>query len=268
MAQFPLGPRDGLHYEYDPPGSGRPTFVFVNALTGNTATWQAAVAPACREHGLGTLCYNFRGQVDSPFSADQQLDADLIVGDLKALLAEIDPPRAILCGLSIGGLYAARAVLEGARATGLVLLNTLRRIGPRIAWINAAMLQAVGVGGFPLLLDLYMPLLTNEDFQRDNRAKFLTARDYTPQDREHGHYKLMAAAGATNWDIAYEDLTLPVLTVTGLQDRLFYDADVVAALRARLPDARHLEWPEAGHLLPQEHPVTLARALVDFATAV
>ena len=129
LGYLEFGPNDGLYYEYDAPSPGKPTLVFVNALTGNTAGWQAEVAPRCRETGLGTLCWNFRGQADSPFSDGLELNADLIVSDLTTLLKEVAPPNPILIGLSIGGLYASRAILEGARAEGLVLLNTLRRIG-------------------------------------------------------------------------------------------------------------------------------------------
>ena len=260
-----LGPEDGLHFEYDPPAAKNATLIFVNALTGSTSAWQAAVAPRCRKAGLGTLCWNFRGQTDSPFSQDLDLNADLVIGDLVTLIRQVAPPRPILVGLSIGGLYGSRAILAGAPAVGLVLLNTLRRIGPRIAWINDALLAAVRVGGLPLLLDLYLPLLTNEAFQAENRSKYLTTSAYTPQDPDHGHLKLMEAAGSTDWDLPYEQLNLPVLTITGLQDRLFLDHDEVERLRSRLPQAKHVEWRDAGHLFPLEHPARLADALVHFA---
>jgi hypothetical protein len=44
-----FGPKDGLYFEYNPPAGTSPTLVFVNALTGSTGGWQAAVAPRCRE---------------------------------------------------------------------------------------------------------------------------------------------------------------------------------------------------------------------------
>ncbi len=267
LTVFSLGPSDGLYFEYDPPATaGRPTLVFVNALTGNTGAWQAAVAPRCRAAGLGTLCWNYRGQQDSPFSDHLTLDATLITADLRRLVEHVAPPRPLPVGLSIGGLYAARAVLAGMPAERLVLLNTLRRIGPRIAWINDAMLAAVRTGGVPMLLDMFMPLLTNQAFQAANRTRFLTGATYVPQDPAHGHVRLMEAAGATDWDLPYEDLDLPVLTITGLQDRLFLDPPIVEALRQRLPHGRHLIWDDAGHLLPQEHPTRLAEALTAFAT--
>ena len=36
-------------------------------------------------------------------------------------------------------------------------------------------------------------------------------------------------------------------------------------LRLRLAQAKHVKWPEAGHLRPLEHAASRADALVDFA---
>ncbi|SEK72336.1 Lysophospholipase, alpha-beta hydrolase superfamily [Roseovarius azorensis] len=261
-----LSENDALFYLHHPPTQpGAPTFVFVNALTGSTDAWEASVAPALRAQGFGTLSYNFRGQADSPFGPALELTDQVIVADLERLLAELKPARPILVGLSIGGLYAARAVLNGAGAAGLVLLNTLREIGPRIDWVNTAMARIVAHGGVGLFLDALFPLLVNGDFAAKARANFLRG-DYTPLPPEHGHMNLMRNAAATDWNLDYSALTLPVLVITGLQDRVFLDRDIVNRLYATLPDARREDWAEAGHLLPQEAPDRLAASLARFAT--
>ena len=42
MSFFEIGPNDSLYYEYDPPSGNQPlTFVFINAITGDTVMWQA-----------------------------------------------------------------------------------------------------------------------------------------------------------------------------------------------------------------------------------
>ncbi len=265
MPVLKLGPTDGLYYEYDAPADGRHTLVFVNALTGNTGAWQDVIGPALRASGLGTLCYNFRGQADSSFDPGMTFSDGQIVGDLVTLLSDIAPPRPVLCGLSIGGLFAARAVLAGVDAEGLVLLNTLRRMGPRLNWINDAMLRIVRQGGTRMLADMYFPLLTNQDFQAAARPGFLAEDPYEPMDAGHGHVKLMAAGGTTDWDLPYEKLTLPTLVISGLQDRVFFDAGDVSELFARLPDGRRVDWDDAGHLLPAERPEKLSALLTDFA---
>ena len=263
-----LSEHDDLFYlHHAPTQPDAPTFVFINALTGSTDAWEASVAPALRAQGFGTLSYNFRGQADSPFDPALELTDQVIVADLERLLAELNPARPILVGLSIGGLYAARAVLAGTRAAGLVLLNTLREIGPRIDWVNTAMARIVAHGGVGLFLDALFPLLVNGDFAARARGNFLKG-DYAPLPPEHGHMNLMRNAAATDWNLDYSALTLPVLVITGLQDRVFLDRDIVDRLYATLPDARREDWAEAGHLLPQEAPERLAKSLARFGQEI
>ena len=80
------------------------------------------------------------------------------------------PARAVYVGLSIGGLFAARAHLRGATALGLVLINTLPKPGPLLDWLNDAFVRVVEVGGLELLRDLYLPLLMGPAWLKDNRA--------------------------------------------------------------------------------------------------
>lgn len=272
MAMLNLGPQDALYYEHTPPsGKKGCTFVFFNALTGDTGAWESIIGPGLRKAGHGTLVYNFRGQLNSPFSPDAQLDADLIVGDAMKLLDATNPVRPILVGLSIGGLFAARAWLQGGfDAVGMVFINTLRKDGPRLQWIGDALVRAVEVGGLDLFRDLFLPLLMNEDWIRSNRSAFLKQDpSYAALDSDSGHYKLLAQAGRTaDWDLPYEELSLPMLVITGLQDHVFLETEAVAELFERLPRAKRLDMPEAGHLIPGEQPEALCEALLAFAGEV
>lgn len=267
MPVLQLSPDDGLFYEWERPADENGvTFVFVNAITGDLGMWEAEIAPALRAQGHGSLGYNFRGQASSPFRPGTALDEALIVDDLRQLLDRLQPERPVLVGLSIGGLYAAKAVLAGSHASGLVLINTLRRIGPRIDWMNAATLRAVEVGGPQLVRDLFSHLLNGEAWQAANRQDFLRDdADYTPLDRDSGPYNLLTWMGATDWDIDWAALDLPVLSLTGLNDRVFYEPADVAELFALLPRGRRIDVAEAGHMLPIESPGRLIEALGGFA---
>ncbi|MCP4432692.1 MAG: alpha/beta fold hydrolase [Gammaproteobacteria bacterium] len=269
MSILKLNDGNGLFYIHTPPGAsnGR-TFVFFNALTGDTGMWEGAICEALQAAGHGTLSFNFRGQTDSPFSAGIDLNEPLIVEDVRRLLAHLRPPRAILVGLSIGGLFAARAWLagiDGVEINGLVLINTLRRDGPRLQWINDALVRCVQLGGLELFRDLFVPLLFNKSWLADNRANFLKAGSYTPLADDSGQANLLRNAGANaDWNLPYEKLTLPVMVITGLQDRVFLDLEDVAALYDRLPCARRIDMADAAHLLPAERPQELVTVLLDF----
>ncbi len=126
------------------------------------------------------------------------------------------------------------------------------------------------MGGLDLFRDLFLPLLMNEGWIRENRTNFLNSSySYTPLPPTSGHYKLLAEAGReADWKLPYEELTLPVFVVTGLQDHVFLDMDVVDNLFSQLPNARRIDMPGAGHLIPMEQPDELAQVLLRFAEEV
>jgi len=271
VAILSLGPNDGLYYEYVPAkNQDSVTFVFFNALTSDTGAWEASIAPLLRKSGHGTLTFNYRGQTDSPFSPHVTLDETLIVTDAVRLLQEVQPPRPLLVGLSIGGLFAVKTYLAGVSACGLVLINTLRNNSARLQWIGDALVRAISVGGLELFRDLFLPLLMNEKWQRENRKSFLQEpANYQPLPRDHGHYKLLSGAGrSSDWEVDYENLVLPCLVVTGLQDHVFLELDVVDELCSRLPNGKRVDFEEAGHLIPAEIPEKLASSLALFAKEV
>ena len=137
-------------------------------------------------------------------------------------------------------------------------------------WIGDALVRAVEVGGLDLFRDLFLPLLVNEDWLANNRKAFLKdGMKYEPLKPGAGHYKLLAQAGRTSdWNLPYEKLNLPVLLVTGLQDHVFLERDVVDELANRLPKCTRSDMPNAGHLIPAEPPDALADVLLSFAKEV
>jgi pimeloyl-ACP methyl ester carboxylesterase len=126
------------------------------------------------------------------------------------------------------------------------------------------------VGGLDLFRDLFLPLLVNEDWLRVNRENALKVdSEYQPLDPETGTYKLLAEAGRdADWDLPFERLSLPTLVVTGLQDHVFFEHDVVDELFARLPEAQRVDLPDAGHLIPAERPEALVEILLSFGKEV
>jgi pimeloyl-ACP methyl ester carboxylesterase len=264
MAQLTIGPEDGLFYLHTPPSrDGAPTFVFINALTGTTDHWEAVVAPALRAQGFGTLSYNFRGQTDSPYAPGTQLTPDLIVEDIVRIVGALKPARPVLVGLSIGGLFAAQAIRAGAEAVGLVFLNTLREIGPRIQWVNDSLPVFARTTGVQTMMDATFPMLVNPEFLTKMRPNFLTGQ-LAPLPEDHPHFNLMSNSTKAEWAFPWSSLSLPILNITGLCDRVFYDAEVVERLLGGLPDLRREDWDDCGHLVPLERPERLAASLAAF----
>ncbi len=253
-----------LGYRYAPATRGH-DFVFVNALTGSGAMWEQAIAPALRDRGHGTLTFDLPGQAESPLPSA----APIACGDLTAATAGIVDAlglqRPLYVGLSIGGLFALEAHLGGTEAAGFVLINTLRKADARLAWINDAVLRLGELGGGRLLKDVYGPLLFGPEWLRANRDGALLAEPYAPLDPSAADRKLLAAGRAANWDVPYERIACPVVVLTGLQDRVFFDPASVAELTARLPDAVRQDVPDGAHLLPVEKPAAVVQACLGLA---
>ena len=256
-----------FHVHNSPTRDDAPTFVFVNALTGTTDHWEAAVAPALRERGFGTLSWNLRGQVDSPFGADVEITDKVIIEDLDRIVTELKPATPIIVGLSIGGLYAARAHLAGTPCAGLVLLNTLRVIGPRIAWVNDALPLIAAAAGPQLFLDAMAPMIMNPEMLEAMRPNALKG-GYEPLPPEHGHMNLLRNSPATDWDAPWHEISAPTLVITGHHDRVFRDPEVIDRLAASIPDHVREDWTDAGHMLPVERPEKLIESLARFGDRI
>jgi 3-oxoadipate enol-lactonase len=266
MAELDIAPGESLYYEYEAPGAAGSTFVFVNALTGSTGTWaHPQIGPALRAAGFGTLAWNFRGQAQTRFEAQTALTPQLVVEDLERVVAHVAPPSPIVVGLSIGGLFAAQAVLAGMPARALVLINTLRKPGVRLEWINQATVALARAGGTRLIMEANLPQLVNPEQLAAMRPGMFGAEPCQPMDRADGLYRLLEGSLAADWDVPWEKLKLPVLSMTGLHDRVFYVADEVAELSARISGLQRVEFRDAGHLIPVERPEAFSRALLEFA---
>ncbi len=265
MSVLQIAPGETLYYEYSPPGDKGKTFVFINALTGNTDMWSARIAHRLQAAGYGTLCYNFRGQADTNFTDDTDLNPKVIVDDFCRLMEEVAPPHPIFVGLSIGGLFAAQAYLAGASAHGLVLINTLRKPNQRLDWINQSMVRLARIGGGRLVMTANMAVLASPDLLNTMWDSSFSDEPYEAPAQNDGLLRLMIGSLQTDWDFVYEKLDQPVLLMTGAHDRLFrIDADVVE-LKARIRDVEEKHYPDAGHLIPLEEPGQFVDDLMEFA---
>ncbi len=217
---------------------------------------------------MGTLSFDYRGQGDSVYGAKARLDVDEIVGDVIRVCTDRQPERPILVGLSIGGLFAMRAFLDGVSAEGLVLIDTLRKPGPLLEWINTLEARLVATGGLQLLLDVVRPVLSAPTELPKFRPTHLSADEYTPFPPDHPFRRLMEQIREADWGIPYEELSLPTLVMTGLHDRLFRVQEDVDELVERLPDATVFDFPDGGHSLQAEQPDRVVELLDEFAEQI
>ena len=115
-------------------------------------------------------------------------------------------PSVILVGLSIGGLFAAQAYLAGADASGLVLINTLRKPNLRLDWINQAMVRLARIGGGRLVMTANMPGLASPELMAKMWDASFSEDPYEAPAETDGLLRLMEGSLETDWDFPYEKL--------------------------------------------------------------
>jgi 3-oxoadipate enol-lactonase len=259
---------NAVYFEYHPPADGKVTFVFCNSMGLSTAFWHDNVTPSLRARGFGTLAFDYRGQGQSRYDATATLEPYEIVADIGRVLKTVAPKRPILVGISIGGQYAAQAVLKGAHVEGLVMSNSLRKAGPHTEWIIELEGRLVEMGGLQLAQDCMNPALYSNAALIELRKTHLPAEGYTPWPADHPRVRIGWGLKKYNWDVEYERLNLPVLIMTGLHDRLFRVQEDVDELFARLPNGRAVTFDDAGHVLHREIPERLVDVFTEFAATV
>jgi pimeloyl-ACP methyl ester carboxylesterase len=227
--------------------------------------WETGIGAKFINQGHGLLTWNMRGQANSPFS-NGEIHEDNIVADAIRLLKKVEPQNPVFIGLSVGGLYAAKVHLgkESYPCLGLVLINTLREIGPRLSWINKSLVRLVETGGLDLLRDVYSPLLFGEKWQAQNRENFLKSYSYTPIKKNDGAWHLLKAGENTKWNVNWETINVPVFNITGLQDQIFRNDKIIAEMLTQFQNIKSIEYKDAGHMIPVEIPEQLAKDILKF----
>tara|TARA_B100000123_G_C25708014_1_gene418530 strand:- start:45 stop:854 length:810 start_codon:yes stop_codon:yes gene_type:complete len=253
-----------IYYEFTEPKDNGYTFVFVNALTGNTTAWNGAIGQKIIEEGNGFLAYNFRGQEQSKFDNKLKLDTDLIVSDLCLLIEKLKLNNIILVGLSIGGLYASLALEKGIKSEGLILINTLRTNNLRLKWINETMVNVARYGGTALLMDMNMPVIASPSFLEKMKPNALNPNNYKGLEENSGIFKLMKGSLTANWDVDWSKIEVPVLVMTGHHDKVFRIPGDIEQITNSMKNVQRLEFTDCGHLIPLEKPNEFAVHLNEF----
>src|SRR4051794_37429814 len=125
--------RDGIASAYDVYGEGQPTTVLLLptwAIT-HAAHWKLQVPVLARRYRVITMDGRGTGRSDRPTDPSAYDDAEY-VADALAVLDETGTDRAVVAGMSMGGLYvAAFAAAHPDRTLGAVFIApTIRQLRP------------------------------------------------------------------------------------------------------------------------------------------
>lgn len=194
-----------------------------------------------------------------------------LADDAVALLDTIHVTEpAVVCGVSMGGYVAQHvAARYPDRVRGLVLVDTkLEADTDEARCARADLAERVGRVGQTILADAMIPKLlatSSEGRARADRGEMidLLHQMITSQPVPTIQAALAALGNRPDMTDAMRHVKAPTLLVVGAEDAITPPSCMHSAA-AVIPNARVLEVPFAGHLVPLERPEIFNGALLEF----
>ncbi len=250
-----------LHARRDAPadddGSTTPV-LYLHSLGADLRIFDRVVA---RLNGLPHLRLDLRGHGLSDAPAGEYTIADM-AEDALGVLDAAGASRAVLVGVSVGGLVALRAALDHPdRVAGLVLSNTAAKIGDEDVW--RARMETVTEQGVAAVADSTLLRWFPEEFRHANAPLVDGFTNMIARTSAAGYAGVSAALGAEDLRQRLPELRLPTLVVGGSED-LSTPPPVVTELARALPNGRLEIIDDAGHLPMVDAPERFAALLTEY----
>ncbi|HTV89370.1 MAG TPA: alpha/beta hydrolase [Stellaceae bacterium] len=259
-----------LHY-LDWGTEGRPPILFLHGGALTAHTWDL-VCLALRDD-YHCLALDQRGHGDSDWAHDEDYSIGAQLEDTTGFVDRLGLDKFILVGMSLGAINAlAFAIAHPERLSHLVIIDAgpeMRRPGSsRIRDFVNEVQETVTVEAIIEKALKFNPrrdpnilrrsLMHNLRQQADGtwRWKYDTRRFKSMGQNSHREDRARLADGLTR-------IQCPTLVVRGGESDVFHDEDA-ERLVARLPDARWVKVPNAGHTVQGDNPKDLVAELRRF----
>ncbi|MGH6946173.1 MAG: 3-oxoadipate enol-lactonase [Kiloniellales bacterium] len=252
--------RDGVAIRYQIEGqSGGPALVFSNSLGTDVQVWDAILPAFAGRFRL--LRYDKRGHglSDAPPAPYAIYDH---VADLAAVADAAGIKRAIVVGLSVGGLIAQGLAQRRPDLVGaLVLCDTGHKIGTADMWNGR--IETIRMSGIATLAEPILERWFSADFRKNRKGELAVWRNLLIRTPVEGYLGTAAAIRDADMTEAARAIRVPTLCIGGSQDGATPPA-LMREMTALIPGAR-LELIEgAGHLPCIESPDAVVAEMTGF----
>lgn len=271
---------NGVRLYYELHGSGKPVYLLLHGFGAHTYSWREVIAPLARQgtvlvpdrpgYGLTERIIPSGHDIDNPYSVQGQAVL------FAALLDALGISEVIAVGHSAGGTVALQLALDyPSRVRALVLEDAAvfhleRRVGIIQPLIRSRWAYRLG------------RLFSRSAVNRAEAFARLAWYDYSKAPADYLEQYLMPLR-SENWDIGLWEatramqpldqverlgqLTIPVLVLTGEEDRVVPAADA-ARLAGGIAGSAFSSIPRCGHIPHEECPEGFLAALDNFTKSL
>lgn len=250
------------HYRLDG-AADKPVLVFSNSLGSDLRIWDTLVPHLLSDFRV--IRYDTRGHglTEAP---PPPYSAAALAEDVVGLLDQLGIQKAVVCGLSVGGVIAQQlAIAHPDRLLALILCDTGARIGTVTSWEER--IAIVKANGLAVLAAPSMERWFSAEFRRLYAADVRGYANMVLRTAADGYVGTCYALRDADLTEAAAAITIPTLVLCGDQD-IATPPDMARELAKIIPNARLVLMPGAAHISCVEQPAYMARQITQFLREV
>ncbi len=230
------------------------TIIFIHGFPFNKNMWIGqldalpstvrGIAMDVRGHGNTTNGHGF-------------FNMDVFAKDLIAFIETLKLERVVLCGISMGGYIALRAFeLRPALFSGIVLSDTHSFADTDAAKLKRfATIESVLKHGKRIYaIGFVSSIFSKKAIEEKPEVVDLIKSSIRRNTESSICATLLALASRTDTTSVLKDMNVPVLILRGEEDGIV-SLEQVKSMEELIPDVKHIEIPDCGHLPNLENPV-------------
>lgn len=237
--------------------------VFIHGFPFNHSMWEPQMK-ALPNH-FRAITYDVRGHGESDVG-DGQYSIEFFVDDLIALMDHLVIKQAVLCGLSMGGYIALRAVeRHPERVSGLILCDTRSEADSDEGKVKrSATVRSVRTHGVATFAEEFVKLVFAPETFEANPLLVASIREMIEANKPLGICgTALALGGRTDTTKALASIKVPTLVIVGEHDTLTPPA-AAQAMQSKIRGSELRIIPRAAHLTNLENSAEFNNHLVGF----
>lgn len=242
-----------------------PVIIFVHGFPFDHTMWEYQIKELQKDFYV--IVYDIRGLGES-YVGDGQYTMEAYVNDLFSIINQLNLVKPVLCGLSMGGYIALRAIeVDQAKFSGLILLDTKSGSDDdngKLGRANA--INKINVDG----LDVFAEGFVSNVFAEESKTELKTVYKKTLKtSKKHNPIgvkgALFAMLSRTDTTKSLKKIKLPTLVMGGSFDKLTPPTGM-RVMADKIKNSEFAIVPRAGHMSPLENPSFVNDMIKGFLT--
>ena len=237
--------------------------IFIHGFPFDHSMWNYQVDALKNEFYCVT--YDIRGLGES-YIGDGQYTMEAFVWDLFSIIDELKLNKPTLCGLSMGGYIALRAVTkEQERFGSLILCDTKSQADDNAGKLKRSNdINQINIEGIETFVNEFVPKCFHPKIKKHNNEMYekvlSKCKKQNPLGVKGAIFAMLSRLDTTK---TLGTISIPALILVGKKD-ILTPPQLMKQLAEKISNAHYKTVPKAGHLSPLENPEYVNKKILKF----